>query len=267
MRAALKPARKFRRVDSGYGGSAAFENSVHIGMRQGLGQVRLATAEIPAYEPVMADAVSKLRRGVAARMTELTLRWHCFEHATCRSCSGIERLAYRCGVASRFSNRGHDGLRIFSPEDKGMSELLIRKSIDVNAPVATLWKVLTDSDYIRQYMFGCNAETDWKPGSPLLWRGAADGVVYVKGHVVRFEAPYLLEYTIFDPNSKMADVPSNYLTMKYELTERSPNGSLLEITQGDFSTVEDGERRYRHSMDGDDSVLIGIKRLAEAQAS
>ncbi|HZD48413.1 MAG TPA: SRPBCC domain-containing protein [Silvibacterium sp.] len=152
-----------------------------------------------------------------------------------------------------------------------MTELLIRKSIDVDAPVATLWKVLTNSEYIRQYMFGCDAETDWKPGSSLLWRGAADGVIYVKGSVVRFDPPYTLEYTIFDPNSKLADIPSNYLTMKYELRENGPNqsgvhGSILEITQGDFATVEDGENRYRHSMDGDDSVLLGIKRLAETQA-
>jgi uncharacterized protein YndB with AHSA1/START domain len=146
-----------------------------------------------------------------------------------------------------------------------MTELRIRKSIDVAAPVETLWKILTDSEFIRQYMFGCNAETDWKPGSTLLWRGAADGVVYVKGHVVRFEAARALEYTIFDPNSKLADIPSNYLTMNYDLREDGPGRSILEITQGDFSKVEDGRSRYRHSLDGDDTVLQGIKRLAEAQ--
>jgi uncharacterized protein YndB with AHSA1/START domain len=146
-----------------------------------------------------------------------------------------------------------------------MTELLIRKSIDVNAPVEILWKILTDTEFIRQYMFGCNAETDWKPGSSLLWRGAADGVVYVKGHVVDIEPPRHLAYTIFDPNSRLADIPSNYLTMRYDLSERGDGKSILEITQGDFSTVEDGENRYRHSLDGDDSVLMGIKKLAEAQ--
>ena len=48
-----------------------------------------------------------------------------------------------------------------------MTELLIRKSIDVSAPVEILWKILTDSEFIRQFMFDCNAETDWKPGSTL----------------------------------------------------------------------------------------------------
>jgi len=146
-----------------------------------------------------------------------------------------------------------------------MTELLIRKSIDVDAPVEILWKVLTDSELIQQYMFGCNAETDWKPGSTLLWRGAADGVVYVKGRVVRFEPPHTLEYTIFDPNSKLEDLPSNYLSMKLELKENDLGKSILAVTQGDFATVEDGENRYRHSLDGDDAVLRGIKKLAEAQ--
>jgi len=147
-----------------------------------------------------------------------------------------------------------------------MTELSIRKSIDVAAPVETLWKILTDSAFIPQYMFGCVAETDWKPGSPLLWKGAADGKLYVKGHVVLNERPQRLAYTIFDPNSTIKDVPANYLTMTYELKKLNDGASLLEITQGDFSVVEDGERRYRHSLEGDDVVLQGIKKLAEAEA-
>jgi uncharacterized protein YndB with AHSA1/START domain len=148
-----------------------------------------------------------------------------------------------------------------------MPELLIRKSIEVNAPVETLWKVLTDAEFIPQYMFGCNAETDWKPGSPLLWKGAADGKLYVKGKIVAFDLPHRLVYTIFDPNSTIKDIPANYLTMTYDLKKRGERSSLLEITQGDYAAVEDGENRYKHSLDGDDTVLTGIKKLAESTAA
>lgn len=79
------------------------------------------------------------------------------------------------------------------------------------------------------------------------------------------DAPYGLAYTVFDPNSKLTAVPSNYLTMSYELKERGEQGSTLEITQGDFSAVEDGQRRYQDSLGGGDMVLEGIKKLAEAQ--
>jgi uncharacterized protein YndB with AHSA1/START domain len=148
-----------------------------------------------------------------------------------------------------------------------VTELLIRKNIEVNAPVEILWKVLTDSKFIRQYMFGCNAETDWKSGSPLLWRGASDGILYVKGNIASIEPPYRLVYTVFDPNSTIADKPSNYLTVSYDLNRRGDHRSLLEITQGDFASVENGQKRYEDSNDGDNSMLVSIGKLAEAEFS
>lgn len=148
-----------------------------------------------------------------------------------------------------------------------MTERIVRKSIDIDSPVETVWKILTDNAFIPQYMFGCNAETDWKPGSPMLWKGAADGKLYVKGHIVAFDAPHRLAYTVIDPNSTIADIPENYLTMTCTLKERDGSGSVLEISQGDFTTVANGEQRYKDTVDGDDFVLVGIKKTAEAQAS
>jgi len=146
-----------------------------------------------------------------------------------------------------------------------VNELVIRQTIEVNAPVSTLWKILTDNEFIQQYMFGCYAETDWKPGSPLLWKGAADGKLYVKGRVVSIEPPHRLVYTVIDPNSAIADIPVNYLTMTYDLKERKGGGSVLEITQGDFAKVENGQNRYNDSLGGGDSILVAIKNLAAAQ--
>lgn len=144
-----------------------------------------------------------------------------------------------------------------------MAELFIRKSIEVNAPAEALWKVLTDNEIIPQYMFGCVAETDWKPGSALLWKGAADGTVYVKGHVVAVDAPRRLEYTCIDPNDPaVPDVPENYLTMTYEIRKQG-DGLLFEIIQGDYSKVAEGQKRYEDTLKGDDYILTKIKELAE----
>jgi hypothetical protein len=85
---------------------------------------------------------------------------------------------------------------------------------------------------------------------------------------VTFEAPQLLEYTVIDPNNPaLADIPENYLTMSFIVNERAENASTLEIKQGDFTAVANGEQRYNDTVGGDDFVLIGIKKLAEAQAS
>lgn len=148
-----------------------------------------------------------------------------------------------------------------------MAELFIRHTLDVDAPVNTLWKILTQNEWIQQYMFGCIAETDWKPGSPLLWKGAADGKLYVKGKVVSIAPPHLLAYTIIDPNNPaIPDIPENYLTVTCTLKERGNHASTLEIAQGDYSTVANGQQRYDDSANGGDFILQSIKKLAEAQA-
>jgi uncharacterized protein YndB with AHSA1/START domain len=147
-------------------------------------------------------------------------------------------------------------------EEKTMAELVIRKRVEIAAPIDVVWKVLTDNEFIPQYMFGCYAETDWQPGSPLLWKGAADQKLYVKGQVVAFDAPRRLEYTVIDPNSEIADIPENYLTMVYALTEAG-GGTVFEIAQGDYSTVANGQKRYEDTLAGDDHLLVAIKKVAE----
>jgi uncharacterized protein YndB with AHSA1/START domain len=145
-----------------------------------------------------------------------------------------------------------------------MSELVISKEIEIGAPPSTVWKVLTDNEYIPRYMFNCVTETDWRPGSPLLWKGAADGKLYVKGNIVAADAPHRLVYTVIDPNSTIPDIPANYLTMTFSLKGKEDHGSVLEVTQGDFAAVAEGRRRYKDSLEGDEMVLQGIKKVAEA---
>jgi hypothetical protein len=51
----------------------------------------------------------------------------------------------------------------------------------------------------------------------------------------------------------------------YTLTERGNGSSMLEITQGDYSTVANGKQRYDESAGAHDFILQSIKKLAEAQ--
>src|SRR5437870_10835438 len=103
------------------------------------------------------------------------------------------------------------------PTGTTMSKLIVEDTIQIQAPAAKVWEVLTDSTFIQQYMFGCVVETTWKPGSPLLWKGAADGHLHVKGNVAAIDPPHRLEYTVLGADMKIADVPENYLTIIYEL--------------------------------------------------
>jgi uncharacterized protein YndB with AHSA1/START domain len=145
-----------------------------------------------------------------------------------------------------------------------MSNLILEGTIEIHAPSSRVWTILTDSSFIQQYMFGCVVETTWTQGSKLLWKGAADGHLHVKGYVVAIDAPRRLEYTALGADLKIPDVPENYLTIIYEL-ENNGSSTRLRVSMGDFDTVGNGKARY------DETVAAGgwtprlekIKQLAE----
>jgi uncharacterized protein YndB with AHSA1/START domain len=146
-----------------------------------------------------------------------------------------------------------------------MNELYTHESIDIAAPPEAVWRMLTDPSLTRQYMFGCEAVSDWKVGSELLWRGQVEGqpMVFVTGHVVTFQPCTLLEYTTFDPNGGLRDVPENYVKMTCRLTALPGGLTRLELRQGDFSKVEQGEKRFRDSQQGGPEILDKMKAIAE----
>ena len=145
-----------------------------------------------------------------------------------------------------------------------MSELFTRYTIDIAATPQAVWAMLTDPKLTKEYMFGCEAISDWKVGSTLLWRGELEGqpMVFVTGRVVTFEPHSLLAYTTFDPNGALADVPSNHLTMTCRLTVLA-TGTRLELAQGDFAKVENGPARYADATKGGDGLLEKMKQVAE----
>jgi uncharacterized protein YndB with AHSA1/START domain len=145
--------------------------------------------------------------------------------------------------------------------------LIVKSEITINAPAVKVWDALTKPEWTKQYMFGCEALSDWQPGSPLIWKGVFNGteMVAVKGHVVSIDPGRSLVYTVIDPNNPaIPDVPDNYLTVTCLLAEQDGQ-TRLTVTQGDYSKVAEGGRRYKDTVDGGgwDSLLVQIKQLVE----
>ncbi|HEV9037036.1 MAG TPA: SRPBCC domain-containing protein [Puia sp.] len=145
--------------------------------------------------------------------------------------------------------------------------LVVKSSISIHAPAAKVWDALTNPEQTKKYMFGCAALSDWKPGSPLIWKGVFNNVemVAVKGHIVTIEPNRLLVYTVIDPNNaEIPDIPANYLTVTCEFSEEHGR-TLLTVSQGDYNTVAQGAVRYEHSVRGGgwDPMLVQIKALVE----
>jgi uncharacterized protein YndB with AHSA1/START domain len=147
-----------------------------------------------------------------------------------------------------------------------MSKLIVEDTVEIQAPASRVWAILTDSKFIQQYMFGCIAESDWKPGSPLLWKGATDNQLYVKGNVVSIDAPRRLEYTVLGADMKIADVPANYLTIVYDLAENGNGSTRLRVSMGDFNAVGNGKERYDETTasGGWAPMSAKVKQLAES---
>jgi len=148
-----------------------------------------------------------------------------------------------------------------------MEKLLIVNKISINASAEKVWDALTNPEQTKKYMFGCETVSDWKPGSSLLWKMNHEGkeLVAVKGNIVEINPQKYLAYTVIDPNSAMADIPENYLTVTYELTPEK-DSTTLTVTQGDYSKVAEGERRYKeayNSGEGWNPILVNIKKVVE----
>lgn len=146
-----------------------------------------------------------------------------------------------------------------------MNELFTRSTIDIAASAQAVWAMLTDPALTKQYMFGCEVISDWKVGSTVLWRGELEGkpMVFVTGRVVTFEPHAVLAYTTFDPNGTLADVPSNHVTMTCRLTPLPGGKTRLDLAQGDFAKVEQGQQRYADAVNGGNGLLAKMQEVAE----
>jgi len=137
--------------------------------------------------------------------------------------------------------------------------LIARAAITIHAPASKVWEALIDPELIRQYLFGAEVTSDWKEGSPIVYKGVYQGKAYQdKGAVLQAEPEKLLRMTHWSPLSGTTDSPENYHTVSYELV--TENGSTqLTITQDNNSSAEEQAQNAGFWQ----TVLEGIKKLLE----
>lgn len=131
--------------------------------------------------------------------------------------------------------------------------------IEIEASPKEVWSALIEPDRIKEYMFGSQVETDWEPGSPIVWKGEYEGKVYEdKGEVVAIDPPRRLEVAHFSPLSGEEDVPANYHTLVYELEDRGDK-TQVSLTQDNNPNEEAAE----HSRANWETMLQGLKKVVE----
>lgn len=139
-------------------------------------------------------------------------------------------------------------------------ELIANVSITINTPIAKVWEALVNPDMIKQYMFGTNVVTDWKEGSPIIWKGEWQGKAYQdKGTILKIDQERVLQYSHFSPLSGQPDVPENYHTVTIELSGQGRQTNV-SLAQDNNATEQDRE----HSEKNWQLMLEGLKKLLES---
>ena len=134
---------------------------------------------------------------------------------------------------------------------------------DIDASTADVWTALTSPEAIAQYMWGAQVETDWEPGSPIVWRGEYEGTPYEdKGKIVEILPGQRLVVTHYSPLRGKEDVPESYHTLTYMLGA-SDGCTHLSLSQDGNGSEEEAE----HSRGMWEQMLAGVKRVAEGNAA
>jgi len=134
------------------------------------------------------------------------------------------------------------------------------KTVTVHASMRDVWDALTNPEKVKKYMHGTEMSTDWKEGSPIVWKGEWKGRSYVdKGTVLAVEPQKLLKYTHWSPMGGSEDKPENYHTVTYELAGEDGT-TKLTLTQDNNATQEEADKMAN---DNWGPVLNGLKETVE----
>lgn len=141
-----------------------------------------------------------------------------------------------------------------------MSQKLVSKSsININVPASKVWQALTNPEQIKQYLFGTNAISDWKKGSPIIYEGEWEGKKYKdKGTIIDIVPEKLLHTTYWSSMGGKEDKPENYNNVIYELQPQNSQ-TRVTISQDNIATEEE----LKHMEQNWGMVLESMKKMLE----
>jgi uncharacterized protein YndB with AHSA1/START domain len=134
-------------------------------------------------------------------------------------------------------------------------------SLDIQAPLSSVWDAITKPEIVKQYFFGTNLDTDWKVGSPLFFRGEWQGKTYEdRGTVLSFQPMKSLSYNYWSGFSGLEDNPALRQIIRFDLDAIS-TGVRITIHQSNVDT----QARADHSATNWRAVLEALKHLLEGK--
>ena len=130
-----------------------------------------------------------------------------------------------------------------------------------SSPVSKVWSALTDKEKVKQYFYGTEVTSTWKPGSDIVFSGEWDGKAYEdKGKIIEIMNEKLIKYSYFSSFSGLPDLPENYGIITYQLKSLD-SGTELKVTQEGFKD----EKAWSNSKNGWKFVIENLKKLLNSE--
>ena len=138
-------------------------------------------------------------------------------------------------------------------------KMVARASVIIDAPVPKVWAALVDPEAIRQYMFGTTVVSEWREGSPILWKGEWEGKPYEdKGVILKLKPGRTIAYSHFSPRVGLPDEPQNHHTVTIELSAEGDR-TQVSLAQDNNAT----EEARAHSQKNWEMMLTALKKFLE----
>jgi uncharacterized protein YndB with AHSA1/START domain len=136
---------------------------------------------------------------------------------------------------------------------------IAKAAVTIEAPVDEVWDGLVSPEIIKKYMAGATVVTDWKEGSPIVWKGEWKGKPYEdKGTVLEVEPQRHLKYNHYSPLSGEPDDPESYHTVSIDISKQQ-SGVYVALTQDRNPSDE----AVAHSEQNWKMMLEGLKKAVE----
>lgn len=143
-------------------------------------------------------------------------------------------------------------LRLLVNPTNNMSKTNLQQQIVVHALPSKVWKVLTGAEYINQYLFDGNINSDWTEGSSILLVDENTTPISI-GQVLQSVPGMLLQFGFREENT------STYLVTTYELILAGEGVELKMKCEGFNASQQEYLIRVQHS----NLLLQKIKWLSE----
>src|SRR5450432_4093414 len=145
-------------------------------------------------------------------------------------------------------------------ETTQQQDRIAKATVTIDAPVGKVWDGLVSPAVIKKYMAGATVVTDWKEGSPIVWKGEWKGKPFEdKGKILEIEPERHLKYSHYSPMSGEPDKPESYHTVTIDLAKLG-DAIRVELSQDKNSTdkaLAESEKNWK-------MMLEGLKKAVES---